>query len=254
MGISLALFQVDHENVVVRGLPVLNRALQTGDLGPLRQLLKDLPFDESEQLVEYFQKRVARLRKVGAPAVIIANEERRFASVRAPSPEAIDRASLEELREMLGAWCREARSVDLDKAWDLVHWYSDARRRAGHQGDWRERSADGPPSPLGCALHGHEPYPKDITGRPVIRTGGSVDMSSYNPPDIVTEIATTIEQVSPEAWEQIDREMKSIAERDRPYAGNSQDRMEYAREAFVRFAEFYRVAARRNFGVSVEFY
>lgn len=40
MGICLALFQVDHANIVVRGLPALNRALETGDLSPttLRKL------------------------------------------------------------------------------------------------------------------------------------------------------------------------------------------------------------------------
>ena len=250
----MALFQVDHDSVVARGLPVLNRALQTGDPTPLRQLLRDFSFDESEELADYFRKRVVRLREVGAPSGLIESEERRLASVRAPAPAAIDRASLEELREMLGGWCREARSVDLDKAWDLIHWYCDHGRRRRADGDWRAQPPGFRPSPFDYAVHGHEPYPRDARGEPVIRTGGSPDMSWYNPPDTVAEIAAAVSAVSVEEWEPIDSEIETVPVQYRPYLGDGAEHLEYARQAFARFARCYQAAAGRGFGVSVEFY
>jgi hypothetical protein len=254
MGICLALFQVDHANLVIRGLPALHRALATGDPSPLRALLLDLPFEESEQLAEYVGQRLAKLRDVGAPSFLIEGEERRLASLRRPDPGALSRSSLEELRLMLGNWCREARSVDLDKAWDLIHWYSDGGRRRRADGDWRTRPPGLHPSTLDYAIHGKEPYPEDETGQPVIRTGGSPEMSWYNPPATVAEVGAAVARVSIEEWDRIDGEIERIPALHRPYLAEIPDRLEYAREAFVRFAEFYQAAAKRSFGVSVEFY
>jgi hypothetical protein len=155
---------------------------------------------------------------------------------------------------MLGSWCREARSVDLDKAWDLIHWYSDGGRRRRADGDWRARPPGLQPSPFDYAIYGKEPYPEDETGEPVIRTGGSPEMSWYNPPATVAEIGAAVARVSTEEWDRIDPEIERIPTLHRPYLAEIVDRLEYAREAFVRLAEFYQAAAGRGFGVSVEYY
>jgi hypothetical protein len=253
MSSSLALFQVDHDNVVVRGVPALERTLQTGDLTPLRDLLKSFSFDESAELTAYLTELVDKLRENGAPAFLIESQERRLASVRAPAPGDIDQAPLAELRTLLGGWCREARSVDLDKAWDLVHWYCDPGRRGRALGDWwmcRLRA----PSVFDYALYGCEPYPSAADGEPVIHTGGSPDDSRYNPPEVVAQIAIAVATVPIGSWTLLDQEIDTIAEEKRPYLACCDGRLEIARDAFDLLAECYRSAAARGFGVSVEPY
>jgi hypothetical protein len=254
LGIGLALFQIDHANVVVRGLPVLNRAQRTGDLVPLRELLGHLPFDESEERANHLRRVLRALRKNRAPPFLIESTKQRLASMRRPNPRALAGASLAELRELLGGWCREARTVDLDKAWDLLHWYCDPARRRRVDGYWRVQPAGFRPSAFDYAVHGRRPYPLDAGGQPVIHTGGSPDASDYNPPRVVARIAAAIERVSPERWEGLGPKLEAAPEEYRPYFADAENRLAYAREAFERFAQCYQGAARRGFGVSVEFY
>jgi hypothetical protein len=254
MGIGLALYQVDHPNIVLRGLPVLNEVLRSGDLGPLRELLMDLPFEQAEEVEAYYRERLARLREVAAPPLIIAGEEKRIASLQRPAAEAIDRASLEELREWLGGWCREARTLDLDKVWDLLHWYADPGRRQRLDGDWRSQPAGFSPSPMDYALYGYETYPQDACGQPIIGTGGSPDASWYTPPEVVARVAAAVVQVPTASWEAIDRDIDALPEERQPYLAGVEDRLQLVRELFEQFTEFYQKAARQGFGISVEFY
>lgn len=254
MGIGLALFQVDHDNTVVRGSPVLNRALRVADPTPLRELLKTLPFDESESVLEHLRHKLARLREVGAPAFFIEGMERRLLSATRPEPGALDQASLADLRLLLGGWCREARTTDLDKAWDLIHWFADSGRRQRLDGDWREQPEPFSPSAMDYAVYGREAYPADANGGPVILTGGSPDLSRYNPPDTVVVIARALAAISTEGWAGIDPEIDVLSEEQRPYLADINERLDYARGAFGRMRDWYERAARRGFGVSVEFY
>jgi hypothetical protein len=254
VGVCLAFCQVDHANVVVRGLPVLERVFRTGDPAPLRELLRSLPFEEDEELAAYYRERLARLREVDAPPFLIEAEERRLAGLRAPEPEALGRASLAELRALLGGWCREARTLDLDKAWDLVHWYSDPGRRRRALGDWRAQPAGFTPSAFDYALCGYGSYPRDAHGEPVFQTGGNPDESFYNPPEVVAGIAAALAGVAPADWGPLDAEMDAAPEEQRPYLAELDERLEYAREAFDQLRAFYQRAAGRGFGVSVEYY
>jgi hypothetical protein len=250
----LALFHVDHNNVVVQGLPILNRAIETGELQPLRKLIKSLPFDESKELVVHFRKRVTKLKQVGAPQPIIEAEERRLASVVRPAPKSIDKASLEELRLMLGRWCSEARSVDLDKAWDLLHWFCDPARRRRKQGEWRGKGGAKQPSAWDYALHGHQAYPLDVSGQALIKTAGNEDDSSYNPPQIVVDIAAAISETSPDDWKKLDAKVNSGKAESQPYLAEIDNRLDYVGPIWQQFSQFYQKAASRGFGVSVEYY
>jgi hypothetical protein len=254
LGVCLALYQIDHENIVVRGLPVLNRALETGDLLPLRQLLRHLPFDNAPEAAPRLRRVLKGLRKNKAPAFFIESTEKRLAGVHRPKPRFLAQASLEELRELLGGWCREARTLDLDKAWDLLHWYCDPGRRRRPHGEWRMQPAGFRPSAFDFALYGRERYPRDAGGLSVIRSGGNPDMSDYNPPQVVRRIAAAVARVRADRWERLDRRMARTPEESRPYLADVEDRLTYTREAFERFARFYQDAARRGFGVSVEPY
>jgi hypothetical protein len=249
----LALVQIDHEGVVVQGLPALNHALRTGDLAPLRRLLQSLPFDEPQDLLDFLRDRLARLRQVKAPPVIIESEERRLASVRRPAPEHIEQASLEELRTLLGRWCAEARTLDLDSGWDLLHWYGDPGRRRRPIGDWRVQAGHVPPSAWDHALYGAEPYPLDAGGQPVIRTGGDPTAGWYNPPPVVARVAAALAALDTTDWDQIDAKMDGVQEDDEPYRVGVEDRLQYVRPLFEEFRDFYR-AAGRGFGVSTAYY
>lgn len=254
MGICLALVQIDHEAIVDGALPFVNRAIESGDVAPLRKHLKSLAFEEPPGLVDSLRERVARLREVSAPAFLIEGAERRLVDARRPEPATIDRATLEVLCQLLGGWCRDARTVDLDKAWDLIHWYSDPARRERVDGDWRCQPAGFTASPFDFAIHGHEAYPCDARGNPVIHTAGSPEMSWYNPPAVVAEIAEAVKRVTVDEWPTVDRALLQVTRDARPYLSDSEDRFPYVRAAFDRFADFYLTAAMRRHGVSVEFY
>jgi hypothetical protein len=254
VGVSLALFQVDHENAVVRGLPLLNHALQTGDLEPLRELILTLPFEQSKQLEDHIHARIARLRDLQAPPVVLAIEEQRLARTFPPSASEIVQAPLEQLRTWLGHWCPEPRTLDLDKLWDLLHWFCDPARRQRRSKGWYDEREGYEPSLFDHAFHGYETYPCDASGEPVIRTYGDPTASWYVPPDIVTDIARAFEAGSLGPWEEIEAELGRAPEDCRPYLWQIEDRRETVTTLLPRVRDFHVAAARRAFGVSVEFY
>jgi hypothetical protein len=246
MGVGLGLFQVDHANVVVRGLPALNHAIRTGDLSVLRALLGVLPFDDAKDQADELSQRLRRLREVAAPVAIIEVAERQLARVFRPTAEAIERATLEDLRGLLARWCPEPRTVDLDASWDLLHWYCDPGRRGRVVDDWRRAGMQ--PSPFDHAFHGALPHPLDASGRPVIHTGGDPASSWYTPPEVVAGIAEAIAGVLVSDWAAIDKQLDSAPEDCQPVLASCPDRLEYASANFERVAWCYQEAARRGFG------
>jgi hypothetical protein len=253
MGIALTLFQVDHENLVVRGLPLLSRAEKTGDPGPLRALLAGVAFDESKEELDTLSHRAARLRQAGASGYRIAELERRLAWERRPTPEALARAELWELYWLLGRWSANARSLNLAKSWDLLHWYCDPGRRRRAEADWRAAVGPGTPSPFDLAFHGALEPARAGDGVPLFRTRGG-DPVRYNPPAVVRQAAAALAAASTAGWESIDAELEARPDGDRPYLGTIDNRLAYAGAYFPRLVHFYQGAARRGFGVSVEFF
>ena len=124
MGVTLDLRLIDHERIVVRGLPAVNDAICHNDPERLREYLKGLPIDVDPAVVEYRQTRLAKLREFAAPEIIIQNEERflRWANGEAYQPMEYQNSTLNELRHLLGTWCWVTHSYSLDKAWDELHW------------------------------------------------------------------------------------------------------------------------------------
>lgn len=253
MGISLALCQIDHENVVVRGLPLVNLVLRSGDTEPLRELLRSMPFDEDAELVAAIRRKIAILRNMSAPALIIGGVEDRLRRALPPSAEEIESATLDRLRDLLGRWSCETRTLDCDKESDWVHWYCDPARRNRGVEDWRY--AEVSPSVFDFAFHGAEAYPQDDSGQPVIRTAGMQDSSWYNPPAVVAQVAAAFARFGKtdfDEWAAFDARMWGRI--GGPPPEPREDSPVRMVALFRDMAEFYTRAAARGFGVSVEYY
>jgi hypothetical protein len=220
----------------------------------LRALLRELPFDESPDLMAVQERRLARLRQLNAPSVIIENEELALSQFRRPSGKLLDEAPLEELRSMLVRWNTRARTCDLSKLWDVLHWFCDEGRRQRVEGDWRLQRPNFQPSEIDFAIHGFERHPSDAAGQPIIVSGGMKDADWYNPPEVVRRIAHKLAGIDTSAWKSIDAELDQVPHESQPYFGGLQERFACVTELFPRFCPFYRQAADRGFGVSVEFY
>jgi hypothetical protein len=130
MGVTLDLRLIDHERIVFGGLRIVNEALRHQDPARLRAYLAELPIDVDPVVVEFRKERLAKLRELAAPEIIIQNKERllRLANGDAYRAEEFAKAPLDELRELLGTWCWMSHSYGLDKAWD-EHWFLEPARR-----------------------------------------------------------------------------------------------------------------------------
>jgi hypothetical protein len=217
-------------------------------------VLCELPFEESAELQKDLQDQIAQLHHFRAPPMIIESVEWRLVRARKPTAENIEKASLEELRSLLSRWSAEARTLDLDKGWDLLYWFSDPGRRMRVCGDLRAQEEGFSLSTLDYALNGAGPYPLAADGQPVIQTGGNLDDSLYNPPPLVQTIAAALANVPTADWDELDAEIETRSEEMRPFGAGIEERLEYAREMFEQFFRFYWRAADRGFGVSVEYY
>ena len=265
MGVSLTLRLINHERIVSRGLEVVNDALRTENPEILRDYLSGLPIEIKPELVEFHTLRLARLREVNAPEVIIENEVRflQRATGEAYQPEAYRSATLDELREMLGTWCWQSYTYDLGKSWDELFWFLEPLAGPADYPLYPIRPSVGnqSQSPFSRALQGSVPYPVDDRGQPIIRTLGSQepDCSGYNPPEACSTILEALRSVDPATW------MRHVSFRRelwlRTCRGWAEEEinervetdLEMARESFPVLLAAYTEAVERGFGMSCEY-
>jgi hypothetical protein len=265
MGVTLDLRLIDHERIVVRGLQAVNTALRLGDPELLRQYLAELPIDVDSSIVEFRTSRLATLRDLNAPEIIIRNEERflDMANGEAYRPEAFQNATLDELRQLLGTWCWISHSYSLDKAWDELHWFLEpvAGPDAHPLHPLRLNVGDPDKTVITKAFQGAGDYPKDALGDPVIRSLGSSepDCSGYNPPETCAVILEALQRVEPVRWEEHVPFRRELYRRAFPdmeneeIAGRVEDELAYAREMFPVLITVYSKAVERGYGVSCEY-
>jgi hypothetical protein len=248
MGVSLALVAIDHEAIVERGLAVLNDAIAAGDPEKLRAYMRGLAVDVDPAIVAVHEKRLATLKSMNAPRVILENEKRLLTQAKDPRA-GLDEARLPELRGRLGAWCFRSRDCDIDKLWDVVHWFCDPKRRK-HKLDEPRFPDDkkAKPTTFDLAIHGEAPGPTDADGEPFF--GDAMDPVRYNPPATTQKIAKALAAVDKSGWPALAKKLDD----DACYLGGLQDALGAATEARERLARFYARFAERGFGVSVSFY
>jgi hypothetical protein len=265
MGVTLDLRIIDHERIVLSGLPVVNDAIRNNDPEILRDYLRTLPIDVDPSVVEYHQARLARLREVKAPEPIIQNDERflRMATGEPYRPEAFQNSTLDELRHLLGTWCWLTHSYSLDKAWEELRWFLQPRTGPA------DRPLHPQPPPVGDshqstfdkALDGSVAYPTDALGQPVIRTCGSVESgcSGYNPPEICKVIAARVEEVDQQSWKEHIPFRTQLYRQAIPGLTNDDiadfvaDELAIATDTFPVLLAAYAKAAEKGFGVSCEY-
>jgi hypothetical protein len=264
MGVTLDLRLIDHERIVVRGLEMVNAAIRDNNPEILRQYLATLPIEVDQEVVDYRTRRLAKLRELKAPAVIIENEERllRYANGEAYRNEAFQKASFDELRELLGTWCWPTNSFSLDKAWADLQWflepgvgpYYPPHLEPPHVGDPQQTVYD-------KALQGTMPSPVDDLGNPIIRTLGSNEPGcfGYNLPGTAQMILGSLERVDPSRWTDHVPFRCTLYRQHFPDMDDAEtaDRVEndlaIAREVFPVLVAAYARASEKGYGVSCEY-
>jgi len=192
MSVTLDLRLIDHEHIVVRGLPVVNDAIRNKDPDILRNYLATLPVNVDQATVDFCTRRIAKLRKLKAPDIIIQNEEQalRRANGAAYQPEEFRTASFDELRELLGSWCWMSHCYSLNSGSELGWFLYPTAGPDGYPLYPNHRLGDPAQNVLDMAIHGSIDYPKDDLGDSVVRTRGSTqpDCYGYNPPETVEAV------------------------------------------------------------------
>jgi hypothetical protein len=264
MGVTCDLRLIDHEHVVQRGLPAVNRALKASDPALLRDYILSLPYHPNPDVIAMREDRLARLRHFEAPAIIIENEERLLAVARgeACSPAALAKLSLEQLRETLGQWNWINCSYSLDKAWYELDWFL---QPADGEGELllypsRPKAGDARQTLLDQALVGARPSPCDSSGAPLIRTCGSPDATfGYNDPPTAAAIAAALCAIDPQSWSEllparIDLHRRAEPGMDEVEAADwAKGELEFAQGAFPVLRQAYQDAAARHSGVACEY-
>jgi hypothetical protein len=265
MGVTLDLRLIDHERIVVQGLRAVNDAIRHHDPEKLRHYLTGLPVEVDPSVVDYHQTRLARLRDVNAPEIIIRNEEQflRMANGEVYREAEFKNAAFDELRELLGTWCWRTYSYSLDKVWNELHWFLEPI--AGPDDfplfPQRPRVDDPKQTVFGQALQGTMHYPNDDLGEPVIRTLGSrePDCSGYNPPETCEVILASLRQVDPPSWNDHVPFRCALYRRACPDLDDEQiaefveDELSAARNAFPELIGAYAKAVEKAYGVSCEY-
>jgi len=264
MGITLDLRLVDHERIVVRGLPVVNDAIRGKDPGILREYLLTLPIEVDPELVEYHTERLTRLREFTAPEEIVQAAERflAFAKGEPYQPAKIEQSTFDELRQLLGTWCWLNHSYSLDKSWQNLHWFLEPVDGTDDVTCPQYPEVGDPGQSVFCkGLKGAIPYPKDDLGDPIIRTLGSTEpgCSGYNPPETCKVIYEALQRVDPADWGELVplrsdlywRTGWGLTEDD--IAILIEDELTFARDAFPILVAAYARAVEKGFGVSCEY-
>jgi len=265
MGVTLDLRIIDHERIVVRGLQVVQDAIRHQDPERLRCYLAEFPIDVDPDIVAFRETRLSKLRELKAPPIIIQNEEKflRLANGEAYWAEELQKASFDELRQLLGTWCWITHSFSLDKAWDELHWFLEpaAGPNDAPLSPPCARVGDPEQTIFGKALQGAVSYPKDDLGDPIIRTLGSPepDCSGYNPPGVCQAILQALDKVNPDAWSEHVPFRLELYRRagwgmdDETIAGLVEDELTNARDVFGVLRSAYSKAVDKGFGLSCEY-
>jgi hypothetical protein len=267
MGVTLDLRFIDHDRIAVRGRRAVNKAISQNDPEILRKYLATLPVDVDSSVVGTYKKRLSKLRKLKAPAIIIQNEERFLLQAKGDPyrPEAFRQSTFDELRELLGTWCWLSHTYRLDKAWHDLNWFlepTSGPKISPLHPIW-PKVGDPNQSVFTKALQGSVAYPKDDLGDPVIRTLGSdqPDCSGYNPPKTCKVILNALQRVDPDSWVkhvpfrcELYRQDELYADIDnKAIASCVANDLAFAREAFPVLLSAYEKAAEKKYGVSCEY-
>jgi hypothetical protein len=265
MGVTLDLRLIDHERIAVKGLRAVNDALRNNNPGILRDYLVSLPVAIDPSVVEYHAERLAKLRELKAPEVIIQNEERflRLPNGEAYRPAEFRNATLDELRELLGTWCWVTHSYSLDQSWNELHWFLEPLAGPDDMPLHPIHLNVGDPGQtvFAKALQGAVPYPSDDLGSPVIRTCGSrePDCSGYNPPETARVILEALHSVDLSNWEEHVPFRCDLYRRANLGIGNEdivnfvEDELSIARDTFPVLQSTYAKAIEKDYGVSCEY-
>jgi len=248
MGINFSLSLVEHELVVVSGLA----ALDQGSEDELRRVVLEIlerPFEVDAEVVEAKQKKLDFLRSTNAPPVLLSYAEGTLAELRGTNRrrELAESADFEGLARLLIHWGRYGQHrFELDKSWDLIHWFADPLRRS-------EGLSEGSLSSLiGIAIYGCEEVPARGSGEPLWE---SSEGSSYNPPEAVVEIHEALARVNTDDWDAVHSLLADADPELIPHCAHGVDPadLNYAKHYFKPMRSAYACAARLGLGISTDF-
>lgn len=216
MGVILGLRTIDEARQVELGLPLLDRAL-AGDLAPLREAMLSWPVVVDEARVERLRTRVRYMEKRRMPPAILASERGQLVKIDGSAfGDRIRTASAKALARLLRDWPTAVGEIDLDKSWDLIHWFSDPGRRA--------RLSDQPlPEPrslIDQALYGLT-APPVVGAAPLVPLRVGVDVG-YVPAALVPAVAEALAAVDPAAWSAVEPPSEDV------YCGSGDHALSYA--------------------------
>jgi hypothetical protein len=262
MGAEIALALIDHECIVVQGLPVVNAALRQNNPEILREYLATIPVDVDSSIVTLHKERLARLRDFNAPETVIEIEERLLESATGESyrPEAFREATFDQLRGLLGNWCAASRSYSLDKAWSELHWFLQPGAGTGYSllDTWLPKVGDPDQTVLSKALQGAVHYPTDDLGKPLFGEPGPYALG-YNPPETCQVILDALQNVEPAAWRDHVPFRSTLYRRECPDMSNEEiarrveNDLSFAKEAFPVLLSAYTKAVDKAYGVSCSY-
>ncbi len=243
MGVTCHLIPIEHDLLIERA----PAAIAAKRLDPLRELVAELgarPREVDEGAVATRRARLKKLGELGAPQIILDNEQRLLAQAlgegRRVEPATLDRDGL--VAHLL-RWGRH-HHTDLDKSADLIHWWCDPARRARRGPSWSPQVCGARETVFGRMVHGaQEPPP------PLELEGG------YNPPGAVAEVACALETVDPTRWSTA--VFDGVDGEDLPYPASSStgaaEHLDYARAHFAALRAAYDRARRLGLGLAVSY-
>lgn len=267
MAVTLDLRLIDHEHLVVRGCRIVNQSVKKNDPEILRACLASLPVEVNRAVVRFHKARLARLRQLKAPQVVVENEERflQRANGQAYRPKAFENYGLDELRKLLGTWCWQSFCFSIPSSNEL-HWFLEPQ--AGPKDFplhpfWQDDRGTPTQSVFSKALNGAGDYPRDALGDPIVRTCGSAEKGcyGYNPPRTAKSILRVLGTVDPSTWDEhiplrctLYRQTSHFAEMDNAEIEERvQAELAEARETFPVLVSAYTKAVESRFGVSCEY-